>query len=89
MKSYKFCQSCGMPFKQDPQGGGTNKDGTKNFKYCSYCYVNGAFSSPEIDTQKKMQSFCIEKMKEHGMPKWIAWIFTRSIPKLERWNNKN
>jgi hypothetical protein len=34
-----------------------------------------------------MQSFCIQKMKEQGMPKFIAWIFTRGIPKLERWKN--
>jgi len=85
MKNYKFCQSCGMPLKQDPQHGGTEKDGTKSPKFCSYCYQNGEFTSPEIDTAEKMQKFCIEKMKEQGMPKFIAWIFTRNIPKLERW----
>jgi hypothetical protein len=26
----EMCQSCGMPLKQDPQGGGTNADGSKN-----------------------------------------------------------
>ncbi|MFT4304489.1 MAG: zinc ribbon domain-containing protein [Candidatus Woesearchaeota archaeon] len=85
MKKYKFCQSCGMPMSKDPQKGGTEKDGSKNLKYCSYCYQNGNFTSPEIDTAKKMQAFCIEKMKEQGMPRFIAWIFTRGIPKLERW----
>ncbi len=85
MKTSKFCQSCGMPMSKDPQGGGTEKDGSKNIKYCSYCYQNGNFTSPEIDTPQKMQSFCIEKMKEQGMPRFIAWLFTRRIPKLERW----
>lgn len=84
-KQYKFCQSCGMPFKKDPQGGGTEKDGSKSQKYCSLCYQNGNFISPEIDTAEKMQAFCVEKMKEQGMPKLIAWVFTRGIPKLERW----
>jgi len=39
-KKNKFCQSCGMPMKQDPQGGGTNADGSINIMYCSYCYQN-------------------------------------------------
>jgi len=39
----KFCQSCGIPMKQDPQGGGTNADGNKNEIYCGYCYQNGEF----------------------------------------------
>jgi hypothetical protein len=30
----KFCQSCGMPMKRDPQGGGTNADGSINENYC-------------------------------------------------------
>jgi hypothetical protein len=81
----KFCQSCGMPMKRDPQGGGTNSDGSKNSDYCSYCYEDGMFTSPEIDTPQKMQQFCIKKMKEMGMPGFVAWFFTRSIPKLKRW----
>lgn len=74
-----------MPFNKDPQGGGIEKDGSKSNKYCSFCYQNGNFTSPEINTPQKMQEFCIEKMKEQGMSKFIAWIFTRGIPKLERW----
>ena len=82
----KFCQSCGMPMKRDPQNGGTNSDGSKNSDYCSYCYKDGVFTSPEIDTPQKMQQFCIKKMKEMGMPGFVAWFFTRSIPKLKRWS---
>lgn len=85
MKTNKICQSCGMPMSKDPKNGGTEKDGSKSNKYCSYCYQNGNFTNPEIDTPQKMQEFCIQKMREQGMPKFIAWIFTRGIPKLERW----
>jgi hypothetical protein len=85
MKMKKFCQSCGMPMSKDPQKGGTEKDGSKNSKYCSYCYENGKFLNPEIDTPQKMQIFCINKMKEQGIPKYISWIFTRGIQRLERW----
>ncbi len=80
----KFCQSCGMPMKKDPQLGGTNVDGSKNEKYCSYCYAEGQFMQPDM-TVKEMQSFCIEKMQEQGMPRFVGWIFTRGLPKLERW----
>jgi len=84
-KTSKNCQSCGMPLNKDPQGSGTNSDGTKSTKYCSLCYQAGNFLSPEIDTPEKMQKFCLEKMNENGMNKIMAWIFTRGIPKLERW----
>jgi hypothetical protein len=83
-----FCQSCGMPMKKDPQNGGTNSDGSKNTEYCSYCYKNGAFTSPEIDTPHAMQTFCIGKMKEMGMPGFVAWLLTRSVPKLRRWSGR-
>jgi hypothetical protein len=37
-----------MPLKKDPRGGGTHADGTKNLKYCSYCFQDGTFTSPDI-----------------------------------------
>ena len=83
----KFCQSCGMPMKKDPEGGGTNADGGKNEQYCSYCYQGGEFTAPEIATAQQMQSFCISKMKQQGFPRPIAWLLTRSIPKLKRWKS--
>lgn len=87
MEKYKFCQSCSIPLKKDPKSGGTEEDGTLSKKYCSYCYQNGEFCSPEIDTAEKMQKFCIKKMREQGMPGIIARLFTRSIPRLERWRH--
>jgi len=51
------------------------------------CYMDGAFLTPvEIDSAKKMQTFCIEQMKKDGMNGLVAWLATRTIPKLERWN---
>lgn len=83
-KAYKNCQSCGMPMKQDPQGGRLNADGTKNQMYCSYCYVDGQFHQPDM-TVTEMQAFVKEKMKEMGFPGFLAGFFTKGIPKLERW----
>lgn len=80
----KICQSCAMPLAHDPDGGGTNADGSTSDVYCSYCYQNGAFTQPDI-TAKEMQAFCYDKIREMGQPKLIAWFFTRPIPKLARW----
>lgn len=89
MKKSKFCQSCGMPLKNDLSQNGTEKNGDKSEKFCHYCFTDGEFNSAdEIDTPKKMQKICIEKMTENGMNKFVAWIFTRGIPRLERWNKK-
>lgn len=78
------CQSCGMPIKKDPAQGGTNNDGSKSTEYCSYCYENGVFTQPDFSAAQ-MQQFCIQKMKECGVPRPLGWLFTRGIPKLKRW----
>jgi hypothetical protein len=33
----------------------------------------------------EMQAFCIEKLREQGVPRPLGWLLTRSIPKLKRW----
>jgi len=81
----KFCQSCGMPMKKDPQGGGTDANGTKNEKYCSYCYQNGEFTF--TGTVKEFQEFCRYMMLKSGNSKFISWLYTRGIKRLERWKN--
>jgi hypothetical protein len=86
-KSYKNCQSCGMPLKKDPKGGGTEANGRKSTMYCSYCYANGKFTDPNC-TVEQMQDLVKGKMKEMGFPGFLAGFFTRGIPKLERWKNK-
>jgi len=37
-----------MTLKKDEKGGGTNADGSTSVMYCSHCYVNGAFTLPDI-----------------------------------------
>ncbi len=86
MQQSKVCQSCGFPMKRDVQGGGTESDGTRSLKYCSMCYANGAFvTPPDVDSADKMQKFCIEQMRKSGYNVFIAWLATRSIPRLQRW----
>lgn len=81
----KFCQSCGMPMFRDPYGGGSDINGTITDEYCSYCYENGVFLKPEIDTAKKMQDYCVEHMRKMKIPVFLAKWRTRKIPKLNRW----
>jgi hypothetical protein len=88
MKHYKNCQSCGIPLSSDLQRGGTNQDGSKSNKYCSFCFENGKFKQADIDVLQ-MQDVVKYKMKELGFPGFLAGLFTKRIPKLERWNNRS
>lgn len=76
-----------MPLKRDEKGGGTNADGSKSLMYCSKCYENGAFTTPPGFTAEDMQALVKTKMKEMGFPGFLAGMFTKGIPKLERWKN--
>lgn len=83
-KVYKNCQSCGMPLSRDEQVGGTNADGSRSKMYCSHCYQNGLFTMPDL-TMEQMKDRVKGKMKEMGFPGFLSGLFTRNIPKLERW----
>jgi hypothetical protein len=74
--------------KRDDQGGGTNADGSKSGMYCSKCYQQGKFTSPNM-TVTEMQTLVKGKLKEFGFPGFLTGLFTRNIPKLERWKNSN
>ena len=84
-KTNKHCQSCGMPLKRDEQGGGTNADGSKSTVYCSHCFQQGKFVLPDL-TVDQMQARVRQKLVEFGFPGFLAGLFTRRIPKLDRWN---
>ncbi len=83
MKKNSICQSCGMPLSKDPNHGGTHMDGSKSNKYCSYCFQEGRFTFN--GNLKEFQGHCKSKMIEGGHSKFIAWLFTRGLKRLERW----
>ena len=83
-KEYKNCQSCSLPLKKDPKGGALNFDGTKNNMYCSFCYEDGEFIHPDWNVEQ-MQDFVKGKMKSMGFPGFLAGLFTKGIPNLQRW----
>ena len=73
-----------MPMKKDPEKGGTEINGRKSLRYCSFCYEEGVFKQANW-TAKEMQTFVKGKLKEMGFPGLLARLFSRNIPKLERW----
>ena len=87
-KKYKQCQSCGMPMKQDKNGGGSEKDGTLSTMYCSSCYQDGTFTQPNLSV-KDMQSL-VNAVLKNEMKRWkvFRWLAVQQIPKLQRWKTQ-
>jgi len=85
-KNNKFCQSCGMPMEMDPEKGGTNADGSKTDKFCSYCFQAGSFKD-NFTTPAEMVSLVKDKLKEMGYGPIKCWFYSLNIPRLERWKN--
>lgn len=83
-KIYNYCQSCGMPLKRDVSERGTEANGNYSALYCKYCYQEGKFTYPSF-TVDQMKQFCVDKLVEMKMPRWIAKMMMRNIHKLERW----
>jgi hypothetical protein len=73
-KTFRQCQSCGMPLQRDPQGGGSEKDGTRSKIYCSSCYKDGAFTRPDISLQD-MQTL-VDDVLKNEMRWWRIFIST-------------
>ena len=48
----------------------------------------GKFTKPNM-TVTEMQALVKGKLKEFGFPGFLAGLFTRNIPKLERWKNSH
>ncbi len=80
----KTCQSCGMPLSKDPEGGGTETDGTKSTTYCSICYDQGTFRHQGVSVAEFQQQ-CVDALMRSGMPNIMAWMFPRGNPRLGRW----
>lgn len=84
----KFCQSCGMPLKNEILG--TNADGTPNEDYCIYCYKDGKFT--QDITMEQMIDHCaqftdeINKQSGQNLTKEQAKELMRQFfPHLKRW----
>ncbi len=80
------CQSCGMPLDKDPQGGGTEKDGSKSTMYCSLCYKDGELIGKDC-TLDQMKAIVDQAMKKQGFGWFMRKMALWQLPKLGRWKN--
>ena len=92
MKEKNFCQSCAMPLSnQGIEMNGTEKDGSKSEKYCKYCYLNGAFTTPNC-TFEEMLAIGKKGIKEGPGNPFMKYFILLSYPfllkKVERWQVK-
>lgn len=83
-----FCQSCGMPLTEEHFG--TNKDGSANTEYCTYCYKDGEFTS-DI-TMEEMIEHCVQYLDEFNKDSEKQFTKEEAIaqmkeffPHLKRW----
>ena len=72
--------------EKDPEHGGTNADGSKMVKFCSYCYQQGAFKD-NFTKPGEMVELVKGKLKEMGYGPIRRWFFTSHISQLERWKS--
>jgi len=68
----------------DKTKGGTNIDGSKNTKYCGYCYQKGKFVDG-ITNLKEYKIFVRQKRIENGVPPFMASLYNIGMGRLERW----
>jgi hypothetical protein len=73
-----------MPLSKDPLGGGTEASGAHSSTYCSYCYGGGKFKQPDY-TLAQMNELVEQKLREQGVPGFMAKWLAGSTKKLERW----
>ena len=69
-----FCESCGMPLVSDSDAG-TEKDGSLNHRYCTYCYQNGEFTDPDLTLEGMIRKYAPIFSDQYGVP----------VPKQKRW----
>ena len=82
----ELCQSCGMPIDKDPNQGGTNSDGSKSDKYCSFCFQNGRFVDEGISLKDYTEKIIQIAISQLQMPEPQAREMAEGLlPTLERW----
>lgn len=93
-KAHSQCQSCGMPLEKDRQGGGTEADGSRSRKYCSFCYRQGRFVDPNL-TLAQMRArvraisrkVALKSGRSAPMALAIALVNAWRLGGLERWRS--
>lgn len=83
-----ICQSCGMPMHVE-EDFGTDADGTTNYEYCKYCFLDGKFTAPDLTLEEQ-----IERLIDIGVSKLnltedhAREIAENTLPGLRRWQTR-
>jgi len=81
-----FCQSCGMTLRRSGDFG-TDARGVRINDYCRFCYIDGAFTDPDLTVQGMIDQ-CVEfKVRQTWSTEMDAQALMRQvIPQLKRWH---
>lgn len=83
-KEYKSCQSCTIPFENDP-----NPELRSSNMYCSMCFKDGGFTQPGL-TLEEMEKQVIEFASKHTKyPIFLIKQHAKTVKNYERWKNKD
>ena len=63
---------------------GSEADGTRSERWCSLCYVDGAFVTPQC-TLQEMTSIVDDALRREHASRVMRWMAKRQLPRLERW----
>ena len=78
-----ICQSCSMTISNHKEFG-TNKDGSTNQDYCTYCYKDGEFTK-DVSLEEYIE-MNIPFHKEAGMSEDQMREYCKTVfPTLKRW----
>lgn len=76
-----ICQCCGMPLEDGSVS--REPDGSFNEEYCKWCYAEGKFVYPDMDS---LLDFLSEHMaNENFSPQQAREYFSKELPKLRHW----
>lgn len=87
MKTYRQCQSCGMPLV-NKQGDhhAAEKDGTPADRWCNLCYKDGEFIGGDCSLDE-MRAIVDKALKDSGHGRIMRWMAQKQLPTLERWKS--
>lgn len=78
-----ICQCCGMPL--DDAVISTEKDGSRNERYCKWCYADGTYMYHDMDD---LIEVCVKNMASDAHPADAVRAYLKDmLPTLDYWKN--
>ena len=79
-----FCQCCGMPLEDEQLS--REPDGSINEDYCQWCYADGKFTYPTMDS---LVSYLVDHFSSEAFPPETARAYYRShLGELKHWKEQ-